>query len=40
MARDIKMPDAAAMAEEEEQYAPLQRVENLDEKYGCRELDT
>jgi hypothetical protein len=29
-----KIPSAEALAEEEEQYGPLRRVEDLDEKYG------
>jgi hypothetical protein len=32
MSRDTKIPDAEAVAEEEEQYGAIQRVEDLDEK--------
>jgi hypothetical protein len=31
-----KKPSAEAVEEEEEQYGPLQRVEDLDEKYDFR----
>jgi hypothetical protein len=31
-----KMPSVEAVEEEDAQYGPLQRVEDLDEKYGFR----
>jgi hypothetical protein len=35
MGRDAKIPDAEAVAEEEEQYGHLQQVEDLNAKYDC-----